>query len=131
MYLCVLSSTPDDPNDKPYDPSAHMNGFQWKHHQVNPKNVEKQIRDLMNEGVDVFFNLCDGTPDDALSGIGLVQVMENWVRHLLAQTRNFSIHHSEMKSYAKNQRPHTELGNGGSGLKMWNALHGACASRCS
>ena len=50
-----------------------MNGFKWKHHLVQPKNVEKQIRELMNEGVDVFFNLCDGTPDDALSGIGLVQ----------------------------------------------------------
>ena len=54
MYLCVLSSTPDDPNDTPYDPSAHMNGIKWKHHPVQPKNVEKQIRELMNEGVDVF-----------------------------------------------------------------------------
>ena len=54
MYLCVLSSTPDDPNDKPYDPSAHMYGLKWKHHPVDPKNVEKQIRDLMDEGVDVF-----------------------------------------------------------------------------
>jgi hypothetical protein len=25
----------------------------------------------MDEGVDVFVNLCDGTPDDALSGIAL------------------------------------------------------------
>ena len=47
MYLCVLSSTPDDPNDTPYDPSAHMHGLNWKHHPVHPKNVEKQIRDLV------------------------------------------------------------------------------------
>lgn len=102
MYLCVLSSTPDDPNDKPYDPSAHMNGFQWKHHQVNPKNVEKQIRDLMNEGVDVFFNLCDGTPDDALSGIGLVQVMEKLDAAFTgADSKFFDPSRQEMKSYAK------------------------------
>ena len=102
MYLCVLSSTPDDPNDKPYDPSAHMNGFQWKHHQVNPKNVEKQIRDLMNEGVDVFFNLCDGTPDDALSGIGLVQVMEKLGAAFTgADSKFFDPSRQEMKAYAK------------------------------
>jgi D-alanine-D-alanine ligase len=102
MYLCVLSSTPDDPNDKPYDPSPHMNGFQWKHHQVNPKNVEKQIRDLMNEGVDVFFNLCDGTPDDALSGIGLVQMMEKLGAAFTgADSKFFDPSRQEMKSYAK------------------------------
>jgi len=102
MYLCVLSSTPDDPNDKPYDPSPHMNGFRWKHHQVNPKNVEKQIRDLMNEGVDVFFNLCDGTPDDALSGIGLVQVMEKLGAAFTgADSKFFDPSRQEMKSYAK------------------------------
>ncbi|MDQ3003858.1 MAG: ATP-grasp domain-containing protein [Chloroflexota bacterium] len=102
MYLCVLSSTPDDPNDKPYDPSPHMNGFQWKHHQVNPKNVEKQIHDLMNEGVDVFFNLCDGTPDDALSGIGLVQVMEKLGAAFTgANSKFFDPSRQEMKSYAK------------------------------
>ena len=102
MYLCVLSSTPDDPNDKPYDPSPHMNGFQWKHHQVQPKNVEKQIRDLMNEGVDVFFNLCDGTPDDALSGIGLVQVMEKLGAAFTgADSKFFDPSRQEMKAYAK------------------------------
>ncbi|HXQ38756.1 MAG TPA: hypothetical protein VN843_32440, partial [Anaerolineales bacterium] len=102
MYLCVLSSTPDDPNDKPYDPSPHMNGFQWKHHQVHPKSVEKQIRDLMNEGVDVFFNLCDGTPDDALSGIGLVQIMEKLGAAFTgADSKFFDPSRQEMKAYAK------------------------------
>jgi D-alanine-D-alanine ligase len=75
MYICVLTSIPDE-NDPPYDPSPHMNGYKWKHYLVNPKNVERQIRALMDEGVDVFVNLCDGTPDDALSGIGLVKTLE-------------------------------------------------------
>lgn len=102
MYLCVLSSIPDDANDKPYDPSPHMNGFKWKHHQVNPKYVERQIRELMNEGVDVFFNLCDGTPDDALSGIALVQIMEKLgVAFTGADSKFFDPSRQEMKSYAK------------------------------
>ena len=51
MYLCVLSSIPD-PNDVPYDPSPHMNGYKWKHYQVNPKSVERQIRDLLRSCLD-------------------------------------------------------------------------------
>jgi D-alanine-D-alanine ligase len=53
-----------------------MNGFRWKHHVVDPRDVEKQIRALIDEGVQVFVNLCDGTPDDPVSGIGLVKIME-------------------------------------------------------
>ena len=101
MYLCVLSSIPD-PNDVPYDPAPHMNGYKWKHYQVNPKNVERQLRDLLNEGVDVFFNLCDGTPDDALSGIGLVQIMEKLgVAFTGADSAFFDPSRQEMKAYAK------------------------------
>ena len=102
MYLCVLSSTPDDPNDKPYDPSPHMNGYVWKHHQVNPVDVEKQIRSLLAEGVDVFLNLCDGTPDDELSGIGLVKLMEKLnVAFTGANSKFFDPSRQEMKSFAK------------------------------
>jgi D-alanine-D-alanine ligase len=101
MYLCVLSSIPD-PNDVPYDPSAHMNGFKWKHYQVDPKNVERQLRDLMQEGVDVFFNLCDGTPDDPLSGIGLVQALEKLGAAFTgADSAFFDPSRQEMKAYAK------------------------------
>lgn len=101
MYLCVLSSIPDA-NDVPYDPSPHMNGFKWKHYEVHPKNVEKQIRGLSTEGVDVFFNLCDGTPDDALSGIGLVQIMEKLgVAFTGADSAFFDPSRQEMKAYAK------------------------------
>jgi len=101
MYLCVLSSV-SDPNEVPYDPSPHMNGYKWKQYEVSPKNVEKQLRELINEGVDVFFNLCDGTPDDALSGIGLVQAMEKLgVAFTGANSDFFDPSRQEMKAYAK------------------------------
>jgi D-alanine-D-alanine ligase len=53
-----------------------MKGYKWKQHLVQADHVEKQIRDLMEEGVETFINLCDGTPDDPLSGIGLVHSLE-------------------------------------------------------
>jgi D-alanine-D-alanine ligase len=102
MYLCILSSIPDANDDVPYDPSPHMNGFKWKHYLVHPKNVEKQLRELLNEGVDVFFNLCDGTADDPLSGIGLVQAMEKLGAAFTgADSTFFDPSRQEMKSYAK------------------------------
>jgi D-alanine-D-alanine ligase len=43
---------------------------------VQVKDVEGQIRSLMDDGVDVFINLCDGTPDEPVSGIKLVKTLE-------------------------------------------------------
>ena len=77
MYICVLTSTPDE-DDVPYNPSPYMKGYRWKQHLVEPTNVEKQIKALIDEGVDAFVNLCDGTPDDALSGIALVHALEKY-----------------------------------------------------
>src|SRR5512142_180955 len=75
MYLCVLSSLPEE-NDPPYDPSPHLEGRKWRHHVVQNTDIEEQIRSLMDDGVDVFINLCDGTPDELVSGIKLVKTME-------------------------------------------------------
>jgi D-alanine-D-alanine ligase len=69
---------------------------------MQPRAVEKQIRELMNEGVDVFVNLVDGTPDDPLSGIGLVQIMEKLgVAFTGADSKFFDPSRQEMKAYAK------------------------------
>jgi D-alanine-D-alanine ligase len=38
--------------------------------------VEDQIKTMMDDGVDVFINLCDGTPDEPVAGIKLVKAME-------------------------------------------------------
>ncbi|HVN14990.1 MAG TPA: hypothetical protein VMT73_04560 [Anaerolineales bacterium] len=101
MYLCVLASIPDE-NDPPYDPSPHMRGYKWKQHLVHPKNVEQQIRTLMDEGIDVFVNLCDGTPDDPLSGIGLVKILEKvGAAFTGASASFFDPTRQEMKSAAR------------------------------
>ncbi|MBI3341201.1 MAG: ATP-grasp domain-containing protein [Chloroflexi bacterium] len=43
---------------------------------MQESNVEEQIKTLMDDGVDVFINLCDGTPDEPVSGVKLVKAME-------------------------------------------------------
>jgi D-alanine-D-alanine ligase len=71
-------------------------------HLVEPKNVEKQIRDLMFEGVDTFVNLCDGTPDDALSGIALVNALEKYNAAFTgADSKFFDPTRDEMKNAAR------------------------------
>lgn len=75
MYICVLSSLPEG-NDLPYDPAPHLEGRKWRHHVVQRTKVEDQIKSLMDDGIDVFINLCDGTPDEPVSGIQLVKAME-------------------------------------------------------
>ncbi len=101
MYICVLSSTPDD-DDIPYDPSPYMKGYRWKQHHVEPVNVELQIKTLMDEGVDVFVNLCDGTPDDALSGIALVHALEKYNAAFTgADSKFFDPTRDEMKNAAR------------------------------
>lgn len=101
MYICVLASLPDD-NDIPYDPSAYMNGYRWKQHLVQPRDVEKQIRDLMDEGIEAFINLCDGTPDDALSGISLVNALEKYNAAFTgADSKFFDPTRDEMKNAAR------------------------------
>jgi D-alanine-D-alanine ligase len=101
MYICALTSVPD-PDDIPYDPSPYMKGYKWKQHLVLPDNVEKQIKDLMDEGVEVFINLCDGTPDDAISGIGLVRAMEKiGAAYTGADSKFFDPTRDEMKNAAK------------------------------
>jgi D-alanine-D-alanine ligase len=101
MYICVLTSTPDA-DDIPYDPSPYMKGYKWKQYLVAPTNVEKQIKALMDEGVDVFVNLCDGTPDDALSGIALVHALEKYNAAFTgADSKFFDPTRDEMKNAAR------------------------------
>jgi len=75
MYICVLSSPPDA-DDLPYDPSSYFTQHRWEHVVPHPINFKEEIDQLIKKKFDVFVNLCDGTPDDELSGIGLVKYLE-------------------------------------------------------
>lgn len=101
MYICVLSSPPD-PNDIPYDPSAYFTEHRWELVTPHPTNYISEIDTLINKGFDVFVNLCDGTPDDELSGIGLVSLLEErGVAFTGAGSSFFDPTRLEMKQAAK------------------------------
>lgn len=101
MYICVLSSPPD-PDDLPYDPSAYFTNYHWEHFTPHYLKYKTEIRQLIEKGVDVFVNLCDGTPDDELSGIGLVNCLEeNGVAFTGANSAFFDPTRLEMKTAAR------------------------------
>jgi D-alanine-D-alanine ligase len=101
MYICVLSSPPD-PDDVPYDPSAYFTEHRWEHFKPHPHYYREQIAELAKKGFDVFINLCDGTPDDELSGIGLVQVLEEFgIPFTGAASSFFDPTRQEMKEAAR------------------------------
>ena len=88
MNICVLTSTPDA-DDVPYDPSPYMKGYRWKQHLVAPAHVEKQIKKLMDEGVDtgkiLLQKTCPVLPGDTVESLkARVQGLEReWYPRLL------------------------------------------------
>ncbi|MEI6290867.1 MAG: D-alanine--D-alanine ligase [Chloroflexota bacterium] len=101
MYICVLSSPPDE-NDIPYDPSSYFTDHRWEHFIPDAINFKSEIDALAAKGFDAFVNLCDGTPDDELSGIGLVNYLEERnIPFTGANSAFFDPTRSEMKQAAK------------------------------
>jgi len=69
---------------------------------MKPHDLKGQIQPLLQKGFDVFFNLCDGTPDDDVSGIGLVLVLEELgVAFTGANSSFFDPTRAEMKAAAE------------------------------
>jgi D-alanine-D-alanine ligase len=76
--------------------SKHISGT------PDPKDYRRELTELKNKGIEVFINLCDGTADDELSGIGLVQVLEELgVAFTGANSQFFDPTREEMKEAAK------------------------------
>jgi D-alanine-D-alanine ligase len=46
-----------------------MNGFRWTHIVPNEKDIEGDIQRMVDDGVDVFLNMCAGSLDDPLHDI--------------------------------------------------------------
>ena len=101
MYICVISSPPDQ-DDVPYDPSSYFTEHRWEHFIPHPTNYQNEIDQLIKKGFDIFVNLCDGTPDDELPGIGLVSFLEErGVAFTGAGTSFFDPTRIEMKQAAR------------------------------
>jgi D-alanine-D-alanine ligase len=67
MYICILSSpTGDDSDPLGYDLAPYFDGYEWEHRVLDPDNIEAEVKNLMDSGVEVFINLTAGSPDDWL-----------------------------------------------------------------
>jgi D-alanine-D-alanine ligase len=79
-----------------------MNGYKWKKYMVDSIHVEPVLRKLIAEGVDVFLNLSDGTPDDPYSGVSLVKTLERLgVAYTGADAKFFDPSRQQMKAAAR------------------------------
>ena len=82
MRICLLTTQdldadpfPDD--DWPCDPRPFLPEHDW-HVAVleGKKQSVKDVERLLDEGYDLFFNLCDGAEDQDLPGIEIIQTLE-------------------------------------------------------
>lgn len=81
MRICLL--TPQDLEAKPFpaddwpcDPRPYLPEASWHVQTLEKATSVRTIRKLAGEGFDVFFNLCDGTPECNVPGIEVVRALE-------------------------------------------------------
>ena len=81
LRICLLTTQDLDaepfPNDDwPCDPRPFMPEAEWTAVELQKQGAVKKVRELASEGFDVFFNLCDGSVDQDVPGIEVVQTLE-------------------------------------------------------
>jgi D-alanine-D-alanine ligase-like ATP-grasp enzyme len=81
MRICLLTNqdllaVPFPANDWPCDPRPFYPEAQWEvEYLKRPTSVEQIVRRI-EQGFDVFFNLCDGAADQDIPGIEVVRTLE-------------------------------------------------------
>ena len=81
MRICLLTpqdleTTPFPADDWPCDPRPYLPDATWHVETLEKETSVQAIRRLAREGFDVFFNLCDGTPECNVPGIEVVRALE-------------------------------------------------------
>ena len=81
MRICLLTTQdldadPFPSDDWPCDPRPFFPGAEWTVATLVKKTSVETVTRLIEEGFDVFFNLCDGAADQDIPGIEVVQTLE-------------------------------------------------------
>ncbi len=81
MRICLLTpqdlaADPFPADDWPCDPRPYLPDATWHVETLEKATSVRAIRRLVSEGFDVFFNLCDGTPECDVPGIEVVRALE-------------------------------------------------------
>jgi D-alanine-D-alanine ligase len=83
MKICVLTDTEfvygpvQHSWEIPTDPRPHLNGHQTDIVVLTWPNSVEQVQQLLQQGYDLFINLCDAASDEEEPGIEVVQALEN------------------------------------------------------
>ncbi len=84
IKICVLimdySTSTQYPGYIPSeDPRYYLTELPWEGEKVfiNKSNVFSQIQEVAKKNYDVFFNLCNGRPEEDLPGVEVIQALES------------------------------------------------------
>ncbi len=72
MKVCILS----DPTFEDFDPDVYLHEHDWDLLKVERPAYDFIRRAAERKRYDVFFNLCDGSPDEDRPGLDVVQALE-------------------------------------------------------
>jgi D-alanine-D-alanine ligase len=81
VRICLLTSQdletrPFPADDWPCDPRPYLPDATWDVARLEKETSVRTLKRLAGEGYDVFFNLCDGTPECDVPGIEVVRALE-------------------------------------------------------
>jgi D-alanine-D-alanine ligase len=81
MRICLLTNQdleadPFPKDDWPCDPRPYLPEATWHVATLQKKTSVEDVTRLIEEGFDLFFNLCDGAADQNTPGIEVVQTLE-------------------------------------------------------
>jgi len=72
MKVCILS----DPTFEEFDPNDFLRGYDWELQKVERPAYDFIKRVAAQNNYDVYFNLCDGSPDEDRPGLDVIQALE-------------------------------------------------------
>src|ERR1700704_3247690 len=95
MRICLLTNQdlladPFAADDWPCDPRPFFSGAQWQVEYLKTSTSVEQITRCIQEGFDLFFNLCDGAADQDTPGIEVVKTLEGQGVAFTGATSEFS-----------------------------------------
>jgi len=81
MRICLLTTQdldadPFPEDDWPCDPRPFLPEASWHVEALEKPTCVERVTELVGEGFDLFFNLCDGAADEGTPGIEVVQALE-------------------------------------------------------
>ena len=81
MRICLLTNQdlladPFPADDWPCDPRPFLPEAHWEVEYLRKPTSVEQVARRIQEGFDLFFNLCDGAADQSIPGIEVVQTLE-------------------------------------------------------